>query len=170
MSLISNDIVLRPRFQLDLHIPKEQVLSSFTDVSHPKFLIKRLDEHVFIKIKPGENHFWSPQLHLEMVQNPTDDHTKLYGVFGPNPTLWTFFMFLHFGVATVFIILSIWAYSSASLDRPYTLQISLMALMVVLWFGLYAFGRLGKRKGKNQMQDLYRFMKETLTKTSVPQH
>ncbi len=163
MKPLSNDIVLRPRFQLELSETKEELLESFEKSQVEPFLVKRLDEHVFIKFNKKNNHFWSPQLHLE-IDELDEKNSKLYGVFGPNPTLWTFFMFLHFGVATLFIILGIWAYSSAALDKPYGLQLGFMAFLVVLWFILYFFGRAGKQKGKPQMQDLYRFMMDTLTK------
>ena len=125
------------------------------------FLVKRLDDHIFIKFNQKEAHFWSPQLHLE-INEEDKDHSKLYGLFGPNPTLWTFFMFLHFGVATFFIIFGIWAYSSAALDRPYGVQIGAMVFMVILWFTLYAFGRAGRRKGKPQMSQLYSFMNKRM--------
>lgn len=162
MKPIPNDIVLRPRFQLELSNPKEELLKSFEKSQVEPFLVKRLDEHVFIKFNKENNHFWSPQLHLE-IDETDEKNCKLYGVFGPNPTLWTFFMFLHFGVATIFIILAIWAYSSAALDKPYGLQLGMMGFLVVLWFILYFFGRAGKQKGKPQMQDLYRFMMQVLT-------
>ncbi len=70
---------------------------------------------------------------------------------------------LHFGVATLFVILAIWAYSSAALKKPYGLQIGLMVFMAVLWFALYFLGRAGKHKGRPQMQDLYEFMMKILT-------
>ena len=163
MKPLSNDIVLRPRFQLELSETKEELLESFEKSQVEPFLVKRLDEHVFIKFNKKNNHFWSPQLHLE-IDELDEKNSKLYGVFGPNPTLWTFFMFLHFGVATLFIILGIWAYSSAALDKPYGLQLGTMGFLTVLWFVLYFFGRAGKQKGKPQMQELYRFMMETLNK------
>jgi len=51
----------------------------------------------FIKFNQGSQSFWSPQLHLEIVKLDEDEQkSKIYGLFGPNPTLWTFFMFLHF--------------------------------------------------------------------------
>ncbi|MFC4097387.1 GTP-binding protein [Euzebyella saccharophila] len=161
MKALPNDIVLRPRFQLELAQTKETLLSAFEKSEEKPFIIKRLDDHVFIKFNTKHIHFWSPQLHLE-INDTEDGNSKLYGLFGPNPTLWTFFMFLHFGVATVFIILGIWAYSSASLNRPYVLQLSLMVLMVIIWLALYAFGRVGKHKGKPQMHELYIFMQRVL--------
>lgn len=162
LKTLPNDIVLRPRFQLELPNEKEMVLEAFEQTKKDSFLLKRIDDHVFIKFKKEHIHFWSPQLHLEI--NEVDvKNSKLYGLFGPNPTLWTFFMFLHFGVGTFFIIFGIWAYSYASLGRPYGLQMGVMIFMVILWFVLYAFGRMGKRKGKPQMRELYQFMMETLT-------
>ncbi len=162
MKPIPNDIILRPRFQLEISEARETVLKAFEDLKKNAFVIKRLDEHIFIKFKPEQNNFWSPQLHLE-IDEVDEKNCKLFGVFGPNPSLWTFFMFLHFGVATLFIILGIWAYSSAALDKSYGVQLGLMGFMVVLWFTLYLFGRAGKSQGKPQMQELYQLMMEVLT-------
>ena len=161
MPALPNEIVLRPRFQIKLDTSKEEALQSFEGEVEKPFLVKRLDDHIFIKFNKKEAHFWSPQLHLE-INELEDGKSRLYGLFGPNPTLWTFFMFLHFGVATFFIIFGIWAYSSAALDRPYGLQVGAMVFMVVLWFTLYAFGRAGKRKGKPQMKQLFSYMKKAL--------
>lgn len=159
--MLPNDIVLRPRFRLELPDDKEALLQTFENSEIKPFLVKRVDDHVFIKFNIDQHHFWSPQLHLE-INELEEKGSKLYGVFGPNPTLWTFFMFLHFGVATVFTILGIWAYSSASLDRSYGLQLGLMGFMLVLWFLLYALGRAGRHKGKPQMHELHKFMLEVI--------
>ncbi len=161
MSILPNEIVLRPRFQIEVAKSKDSILNSFENADLPPFLVKRIDDHVFIKFNRKKVHFWSPQLHLE-INDLNEGGSKIYGLFGPNPTLWTFFMFLHFGVATIFIGLGVWAYSSASLGRPLTLQIGLMVFMVLLWFVLYAFGRAGRSKGKPQMHELHQFMNRIL--------
>lgn len=161
MQLLPNDIVLRPRFQLELTGKKELLLEAFEMGEKAPILVKRIDDHLFIKFEKKETNFWTPQLHIEI--NEIDAHSsKLYGLFGPNPTLWTFFMFLHFGVATLFIILGIWAYVSATLNKSYFFQVGLMVVLTLLWVALYVFGRLGKRKGRPQMEILHRFMLETL--------
>lgn len=161
MQTLPNDIVLRPRFQLELPDSKEIILETFEAAEKKSFLVNRIDDHIFIKFRKELLHFWSPQLHLE-INEFEKEGSKLYGLFGPNPSLWTFFMFLHFGVATIFTILSIVAYSRATLGRTYGLYIGLMVLMLLVWFSLYIFGRLGKRKGKPQMRELYGFMMEVL--------
>ena len=162
MKPLPNEIVLRPRFQLQIPKNKENVLSMFEGLKEDPFLVKRLDEHVFIKFNQKEHHFWSPQLHLE-IDEVDDISCKLYGVFGPNPTLWTFFMFIHFVIATLFIIIGIWAYSSASLSKDYHIQLGIMIMLTALWFVLYFAGRSGKKKGKPQMHQLHDFMTNVLT-------
>lgn len=161
MERLPNEIVLRPRFKLRLQKCKERSLSDFVEFQRSPYVVNRLDDHIFIKFKREHAHFWSPQLHLEFMEE-SDTACEVHGLFGPNPTLWTFFMFLHFGVATLFIILGIWAYSNASLGRPYQLHLAAMGFMVLVWVVLYVFGRLGKRKGRPQMNELHHFMKEAL--------
>lgn len=89
MSLLPNEIVLRPRFQIAFEQPKEKALQTFENIDQAPFLVKRMDDHVFIKFNNEQIHFWSPQLHLEIIENE-EGGSKLYGLFGPNPTLWTF--------------------------------------------------------------------------------
>jgi hypothetical protein len=161
MKALPNEIVLRPRFVLDRHEEKEILLSAFEKHQEPLYLVNRVDDHVFIKFKAGASHFWSPQLHLEILESENGG-SRIHGLFGPNPTLWTFFMFLHFGVATLFIIFGIWAYSSAALGKPFGWLLGAMGAMVVLWFFFYAMGRAGKKKGKPQMGELHFFLMNVL--------
>ncbi|NDV16859.1 GTP-binding protein [Muricauda sp. TY007] len=161
MSDLTNEIVLRPRFRVSLKTNLEQLESIFDDATANPFLIKRLDEHIFVKFKKAETTFWTPQLHLEL-SSFEEGVSNIRGVFGPNPTLWTFFMFLHFGVGTIFIIMGIFAYSNYSLGKDITLWLVGMFFLVVIWFSLYAFGRLGRAKGKPQMDQLKQFVRDTI--------
>ena len=160
---ISNEVVLRPRFKIELNQDNESALEAFdaTKKTQKDFVISRVDDHVFIRLPKEKQHFWSPQLHLEI--NEIDDKSSLLnGLFGPNPTVWTLFMFLHFFVAVVFIGFGAWAYSNWSLENSYGIQLGVMVIMVVLWFVLYIAGRMGKHEGKDEMHLLHDFMRDTL--------
>ncbi|WP_298545876.1 GTP-binding protein [uncultured Aquimarina sp.] len=159
---IAKDIVLRPRFFLDLDVPSEKALEAFEQKSKSckDFKISRIDHHVFIRIPKKDQHFWSPQLHLEIYD--VDDQSKLKGLFGPSPTVWTFFMFAHFIVATAFIGAGIWMYVNMSLGDDYFYAIIAMILFFIIWFVLYFAGRLGREVGKKEMYALYGFMQGTL--------
>ena len=159
----TNTIVLRPRFKITLQYNNETVLKAFdiSKVSQKEFIVNRIDDHVFIKFPKQKQHFWSPQLHLEI--NEVDEKSSLlHGLFGPNPTVWTFFMFLHFMVAGLFIAFSIWAYTNWALKSSYALQVSLMLFMVIVWFVLYFAGSIGKASSKNEMLELQEFMNKVL--------
>ena len=160
---ISNEIVLRPRFKIQLKKNNQSALELFDKAKEEQneFIVTRVDDHVFIKFPKAKQHFWSPQLHLE-INSEDENSSILHGLFGPNPTVWTMFMFLHFFVAVVFIGFGIWAYSNWSLDDSYIMQLFVMILMVILWFVLYFAGRLGRYKGKDEMHLLHDFMKKSL--------
>jgi hypothetical protein len=160
---LSNEIVLRPRFKIALDRTNESALQAFEQLkgSQTAFVVSRIDDHVFIRIPKAQQHFWSPQLHLEIIETGTNT-SELYGLFGPNPAVWTLFMFLHFMVGVAFIAMGIWAYSNYSLDSPFVVQLVVMFLLLLGWVVLYFAGRLGKKAGKKEMLQQYQFMKDTL--------
>lgn len=158
-----NNIVLRPRFKIELKKSHTSLLKAFeaTKLSQKDFIVSRVDDHVFIKLPKAKQHFWSPQLHLE-INKIEHNKSQLYGLFGPNPTVWTLFIFLHFAVAGLFIVFCIWTYSNYALKKDYQLQIWGMAGMLIIWFILYFAGRISKSSNQKEMNDLYVFMSEVL--------
>ena len=163
---LSNELVLRPRFSLELDNRPEKVLTAFEEAGKTTddFVVSRIDDHVFIRIPKQKQHFWSPQLHLE-IYKIEEQPTILKGLYGPNPTVWTLFMFLHFMVAVLFISAGIWMYTNISLEAPFTVQLVAMVVLFVLWFVLYFSGRLGREAGKKEMATLQSFMYSTLKTT-----
>lgn len=161
MQILPNTIVLRPRFDLELCEQKEVVLQAFAAAQKSPIIVKRLDDHLFISFKKEHTTFWTPQLHLELYQE-ADANPKLHGVYGPNPTLWTFFMFIHFVIGTLFIALGVWTYVNQSLEKSYGLQLAGMGLLLTVWIALYVFGRIGKKHGKPQIVQLHQFITAVL--------
>ncbi len=161
-----NDIVLRPRFKIELQENNETVLKRFEDLKNTQndFNITRIDNHVFIKYLKKDQHFWSPQLHLE-IDEVDANSSILHGLFGPNPTVWTMFMFLHFMVASLFIAFGIWGYTNWSLKTDFIVQVSLMVLMVIIWFVLYFAGRIGRDSSKKEMMQLHQVMENVIKKS-----
>ena len=160
---IVNEIVLRPRFKIELDYPIHIALGLFGEAKKntEKFIVQCIDDHVFIKIPKEKQHFWSPQLDLEIIDK-LDRTCVVHGLFGPKPSVWTLFMFIHFLVATLFIGMGVWAYSNLSLNNPYALQVTIMGLMILIWVVLYFAGRMGKEAGRKEMIQLHDFMKSTL--------
>ena len=157
--LSQNEIALRPRFKFGINKNSETVLSAFEEAKKDKspFVISRIDNHVFIRLANERGNFWSPQLHVEI--NAIEEKSSIVsGLVGPNPTAWTLFMFLHFLVAGLFFAFGIWSYTNIVLSNPFSLQISLTILTVIIWCLLYLVGRIGRTSCNDEIDTLFNFM------------
>ena len=160
---LENEILLRPRFKLELNQNNVKALKTFeeTKESQKSFIVSRVDNHVFIRIPNNKQHFLSPQLHLE-IEEIDGKKSELKGLFGPKPSVWTMFMFFHFAVIVLFVVVGSWAYSNWSLKTDYGLQLAIMVGLVIIWVFLYFAVRMGKEKGKEEMKQLCGFLEDTL--------
>ncbi|WP_452228051.1 GTP-binding protein [Lacinutrix sp. MEBiC02404] len=166
---LTNEIILRPRFKFEAKLDNETLLKLFEETKNTQndFIVSRIDDHVFIKIPKAKQHFWSPQLHLEINRNETNTNSTIHGLFGPNPTVWTMFMFFHFIVIGLFFGFGVWAYTSWSLNTNYSIQLAITLFMIVVWMALYFGGSIGKKTGTAQMYELHHFMRDTLRSKGI---
>ncbi len=151
-----NKIVLKPRFKIEIDEDKELIIGKFKNKfaqGGSQFSGKIVDHHVIIDVNQKEQHFWSPQLHVEIEENE-ENTTLVKGLFGPKPTVWSLFMFIHFGVAVAFIVFLVIAYTHWSLEQDYLTAAIVCLSMPVLWLLLYFLGRIGRKKGSEQMHGL----------------
>jgi hypothetical protein len=88
------------------------------------------------------------------MESRGDNQTHIRGLFGPDPNLWTFFMFLHFMIAGTFIIFSGIAYSDYVLKGSTKGDFIIMSLMVFAWFLLYVIAKQIRSNGEKQMEDI----------------
>ena len=157
---IENTIALRPRFSKDVPKSMEEILENATKIKaevKEDYRVKISDHHIFFFITLAKRKYYSPHLHIELTENE-DKTTNVKGLYGPDQTVWTFFMFLHFIIAGVFLIFSMIAYSHWRLKQSTTLDFVIMGLMVVFWFALYFQARINRKKCQPQMHKLDELM------------
>lgn len=162
----NSDIHLRPRFKMDFIESQENLISKFEanlKDGECRYCSKIVDGHIVIDVPKEENHFWSPQLNIE-IEPVEEGKTIVKGLFGPKPQVWTLFMFFHFAVAVAFIGFSVMAYVQWSLKTDYLFALEMVVALPILWVVMYFLGRWGKSTGHKQMDELYKFMMKTLEK------
>lgn len=160
----SNEIFLRPRFRLDFDESQEALMTKFKDNLNKgecKYCSKIVDKHIIIDVPFEEDHFWSPQLNIEIVEGE-ETVSVVKGLFGPKPQVWTMFMFLHFVGGILFIVALVLLYVNWTLNKSLTFPTIVVIMTPIIWFSLYFIGRLGRRKGRKQMGELHQFMMNTL--------
>jgi Na+/melibiose symporter-like transporter len=155
-----NRVLLKPRFKIERNESKDLIIEKFKkefSSGNCIYCTKIIDHHIVIDVPKEEDHFWSPQLHIEVESNK-ENKTIVKGLFGPKPQVWTFFMFIHFAVAVAFIVFFVVAYTRWNLKQDYTFALIMCIAMPVLWIILYLLGQLGKKKGYKQMVQLDTFL------------
>ena len=160
----NSDVFLRPRFTIELKKNKKEVLNCFADVLKKEttnFRGSFVDDHLFISVSKKVEHFWSPQLHLEIVEE-SEKTVILKGLFGPKPQVWTLFMFIHFIIGFSFLAFCVILYTRISLNESLFFPITMMIVLPFIWVVLYILGNIGKDTGKKQMKDLHDFMINTI--------
>ena len=154
---MENTIVLRPRFSQDVSKSMEEILKNASKLKNEvkeNYRIKISDHHIFFFITLTKRKYYSPHLHVELTENE-DKTTNIKGLFGPDQNVWTFFIFLHFIIAGIFLLFSMIAYSHWRLKQSTTLDFIIMGLMVVFWFALYFQARINRKKCQPQMHELH---------------
>ena len=152
----NHEIRLRLRFYKDVDESIENVQQKFELYSKKDlsdFIINVHENHIWFYVVGIKKRFWSPHLHLQL-EPKTEKTTHIRGLFGPDQTLWTFFMFLHFIVAGIFTIFAMFAYSNYTLKQPVFMDVMVMTTMVLVWFSLYFIARQIRKKGNGQMNEM----------------
>lgn len=163
-NISESQLELRYRFEQSTNETAEEVINRFKlnkDKYHPDYIISIIENNVWIKIGAKNRQVYSPHLHLE-VNDINVNKATIRCLFGPNPALWTMFMFLHFVVAGVFIIFSVIAYTRWKLAESMTSSIIIMILMTIVWFFLYFFARMNRKAGLPQAHDIQKVYEEIL--------
>ncbi|MDN3606221.1 hypothetical protein [Kaistella yonginensis] len=158
----------RPRFKIFTEISREEYtiyLKSFLKEREDQFTGNINNEVSEITVKTPEENYWKPNLALRTETDSEQNKTVVRGIFGPSASVWTFFMFLNFIFGIMWMVaITIWYVEKQikSNDFPWAFTFS-MAMLVCLALTFTA-ARIGKWKGRKQMQQLREFAEESIRK------
>jgi hypothetical protein len=161
---IDSPLHLRPRFELFSTETVDDLKACFEKEKNnlsPDFKMNLVGNYIFLGIGLTKREYWSPNLQLELEEYE-DGRTHIRGVFGPDPVLWTLFMFLHFVVAGIFLIFGVIAYSKYNLGESFQFDLAVMFVMTNIWFLLYFIARYNRSRGVGQAKELEDLMRKVL--------
>lgn len=159
---IDKSVRLRPRFQHHTLLKKTELFERIKTLKSKyksQFRFTQSDNHLWIHHHKSREKIFTPNLHLEIIED-RDTQTIIKGLYSPNNSYWTLFVFLHLILACLFIGFGIMAYTKSILNASVSLYIYLMMLTVAIWIGLYVFARYNRKRGLSQANELASVFKE----------
>ncbi len=157
-------IEIRPRFYQEVSFGKEETLARLrTALKQPGSPIIGYvaDHHVTLKIPYNRQHFWSPQLALEVEEHESGEGALIRGLFGPRPSVWLMFVFMYSIIGVICLFVAITGFSQLSLGIPAP-ALWVLPVGAGLAVFLYISAKTGERLGRDEMQQLKHFLDEAL--------
>jgi len=166
MNSEENQLSIRPRFKHEVDFSqedvKEKILAGLQD-NPQSWLGKIVDNHVILKIPADQQHYWSPQLTLELEIHGKS--TLIRGLFGPKPGVWTMFVFFYSAIGFLTLMGLIFGLSQMILKMN---AYGLWAVPVggLLLIGLFVMSKIGQRLGHDQMSQLNKLLFDSINISS----
>ena len=153
---------IRPKFEIELDESPDSLLKKFLEEKESSTcgcIIDAVPNHIVIKIKEEEQHFWSPQLTLNFEE--IERGAKVKGLYGPNGNVWTLFTGSYFACGVLITFIAIIGFSNKSLgiDAPILWALPVLFGIIIL---LYIASQMGQKLGAEQMFDLHHTAQEIL--------
>lgn len=150
----------RPRFERTVPLPRDEVLARVRAALGRAPSIRGLvlpTGRIELTVAEAEQHVWSPQLTVDVVDGPEESGSTLRARFGPHPNVWTLYVALYAVSVFFAIACAVYGASQAILDRtPWALWLTPIA--VVLAALVYGASFVGQGLGSEQMYRVRAFL------------
>ena len=160
-----DQIRTRPRFKLFTATEKEVYtlhLKDFLKENQERFAGNINNEAALISVKSQKNEYWKPYLALRTEFDAEENKACIRGIFGPSSAVWTFFMFMYMilGIGWMVCFSLFYVARQIKYDQlGWAFPTSIVFLSLI--FLVYIAGRIGRNKGKEEMEQLRNFAQES---------
>lgn len=155
---MSNKIVIRPKFNLISELSTEEITNTLKKaLNSENASIKGvvLESHIILRIPLVEQHYWSPQLDIDIEETVTG--CSINGRFGPRSSVWLMYIFFYSILAFISLIIMIMGFAQLNLGLSAHILWGLHITGITFLF-LFFTAKAGQKLGKEEMQKLYDFL------------
>jgi len=151
--------LVRPRFVLEVGTDPDSLMETLRDrlPDCPNCTGVSVGRHAELFVPETERRVWSPW--LSVTADEGGDGAFVRGRFAPHPSVWTFYLFLAFGLGFALLVGTTWGYAQwATEETPW----AFIAIPVVLILSgsLYLASQIGQRLGFEQMDHLRKALED----------
>ncbi len=160
---IDTSVAIRPKFVIESGQSHQEIADGFNQVlkqTDPPCRGLVHDQYVTLHPRSEDLHYWSPQLSLYMEEEE-DGVTVIHGRFGPQPGVWTMFIFFYSIIGAAALIVTVIGFANLSIDLSGAI-LWLLPVLIVMFLSLYLVAFLGQKKGHDQMVALQEVLERVI--------
>jgi len=170
--------LIRPRFKLHTDLDKIDILDKIQCELKPKNSVvgTRTKNRCFLSIPKGDQHYWSPEMQIEVSDNAVDENdydldkdtsnSTIRCVIGPKQKIWSMFVFGYALSGSIIFFGGLYGLVQLNLDKPSPFLWSFPIGIVMIVF-LYTAAAYGRKKGHEQMNHLIRFLYNSIGDNNI---
>lgn len=155
---------IRPRFELNVSQRKADLLDKFKKevALHKEVKSKIIDNHIILDVVESERHFWSPHLSARVeIDESNPDNSVILGLIGPQPTVWTLFMFIYFSIGFAGFVISSYGVSKWMMGE-FSHAIWAFPIAILIMLTAYKAGKVGEKLGADQTEQLKQIIRNVI--------
>ncbi len=153
---------VRPQFEWKTKETVQDIVSRINKHTQRNKVIvmSGIDTHIILTVRDDLQRIWSPYCHLNM-EIQEDGSLSVCGLYGPNPNVWTIFIFAYSLLILFTFFISIIGFSQYSLGMNARI-LWILPFCLLLMAALFIAGLIGQKWGESQTQMIHKFIEESL--------
>lgn len=158
---------IRPRFEMTSQKSIEEIIELVkTKLKNNTHQLhgQAMQDHITIRVNKVNRHYWSPQLSILLDRDTDGNFTKIVGIYGPMPNVWTLFTLSYLAAGVLFVFISIIGFSQKALGNDYSILWALPFIILVVII-MYISSQMGQKLGAAQTYAIHYFFEEALGET-----
>ncbi|MCO4746360.1 MAG: hypothetical protein KC912_16305 [Proteobacteria bacterium] len=158
----TNNLRMRPVYDWHSDGTPEEFIERLSQLISfdPAVNIQFGKRHAVLSIPIEARHTWSPTLDVQV--RDSEGGTHVHALLGPEPTVWTFFLFMYAASAFPSLIGAIVGMVQYNIGQP-AWGLAAIPAFVVLWGLIYGASFVGKGLGAEQIHQLLAVLEANLS-------
>ena len=154
----------RPRFSIKIPFTKKEMehrLKKTLDDNCKTYQGMVNSDHAVIRLRRDRDKYWHPQLVLRIEKEDDEDQLYLNGLFGPHPSIWTFFIFLYGLGSCIILFIGLYGLVEIILGKSsYFIWFNLLGFFIII--STYIASKIGQECSTEHTKYMIKFVKKSL--------
>jgi hypothetical protein len=159
---LMSSLGLRPSFShvVDLRTEDARAMLVAAALSDGGCEVRSFPGFICLRVPLEERRFWSPRLHVSL-EFETGESTRIQGTYGPNASMWSFFLYGYLLIGSLGLFSGILGYCQWSLGMA-AWALWIFWVMLAAAVAMYLFGQFGKKLAASQTRTLHRIYEQAV--------